>query len=413
MTDFFRYQVRVIRAGGLTALIRKLRVLAWLSLGWLAALAMRLVRPLILIRIAPLRSERIGHFCAGPELYLCGRDAHPPAGRTWDLFYHQPPICNQQLKRMWDRTLPVAAFAGWVDWANHRWPGYEPHVVPIVSERDLDGLLWRTKPHLAFTAEEARAGEEGLRRMGIAAGAPFVCFTSRDSAYLSSVWPEVNWRYHEYRNSSIHAYGLAAELLANRGYYAVRMGAVVQEPLRTSHPRIIDYSTNGYRSDLLDIYLGATCRFFLAGLTGLEHVPMIFRRPRIIANFIPLAWVPAWGPQDLIIPKRLWLKAERRFLTFGEIIRSSIGGFLSTEQYERLGLEPIENTPEEIASVASEMDRRLNGTWESAPEDEELQRKFWALYEPGELNRVFLARIGADFLRAHHALLEEQAVVRC
>ena len=82
-----------------------------------------------------------------------------------------------------------------------------------------------------------------------------------------------------------------------------------------------------------------------------------------------------------------------------------IGRFLKTEQYEKAGIELIDNTPEEITSVALEMDGRLKGTWQSIEEDEKLQRRFWALFKPDDLNSVFRARVGTEFLRQNRQLL--------
>jgi len=48
----------------------------------------------------------------------------------------------------------------------------------------------------------------------------------------------------------------------------------------------------------------------------------------------------------------------------------------------------------------------LKRTWETNEKDEELQRFFWRLFKPSELNGVFRARIGAEFLRQHREWLE-------
>ena len=75
------------------------------------------------------------------------------------------------------------------------------------------------------------------------------------------------------------------------------------------------------------------------------------------------------------------------------------------EIFSELNLELIENTPDEIQSVTIEMDERLNGTWKSNKEDNELQKQFWALFGPEKLKNPNL-HIGADFLRQNIALLE-------
>ena len=66
----------------------------------------------------------------------------------------------------------------------------------------------------------------------------------------------------------------------------------------------------------------------------------------------------------------------------------------------------MENTPEEITNLVLEMDKRLEGEWLIHKEDEELQKRFWSFFKKNDLNQVFLARIGADFLRQNRDLLE-------
>lgn len=276
-------------------------------------------------------------------------------------------------------------------------------MVPDV-DRDVDGLVGLTPPHIYFTAEEEEKGKKGRRDLGIADGVPYVCFHARDSAYLAASFPETDWQYHEIRNSSIHNYVPAAQELFRRGNATLRMGAVVQEPLGTTSPGVIDYATH-HRTDFLDIYLSAKCRFYLCSATGVERLPMVFRRPAVFVNWMPLDYVNTWGEDDLFIPKHLWLRDEQRWLTFKEILETGIGRYLRSAQYQEKGIEIIENTPEEITAVTVEMDERLNGTWQTTEEDEELQRRFWSLYEANDLHRVFRIRIGSEFLRQNQDLL--------
>ena len=404
---FIRRPAGEIYIGGWPALLREGLVFLALPLAFPVVLIIRALRPLVLIRFGQLASERIGHFAANTELYLCERDAGMDSQRAIDVFYHTYQVCNQQLKKMWDRTLHVSHLACPLDSLNRLLPGGESHVIPWPpsGDRDIHGLLPRTPVHLSFTPEEERRGLASLRGLGIPDGAPFVCFHARDSAYLSAVQPKKNWHYHEYRDSNIHNYVPAAEELTRRGYFAIRMGAIVKEALPSTNPMVIDYATKS-RNDFLDIFLSAKCRFALGCPSGITCIPMIFRRPVAYANFVPLEYALTWGPNDLFIPKKLWLLEERRFLTFREILSSEVGRFLQSEQYEQMGIEVVENTPEEITALAVEMDERLKGTWQTTEEDEELQRKFWSLFKPSELHGTIVSRIGAEFLRQNRELLD-------
>jgi len=406
---FLRRQVREVTEGGLPVLLRKGCSFLLMLAAVPVLFVVRTLRPLVVIRFGRLRGDRIGHFAGNTEVYLCERDAgmHSIRGqRIFDIFYHAPPICNHQLKKMWNRTLHVSRFAGSVDWLNRHLPGGEDHRILMPSgDRDIHGFLSRTRPHLSFTPEEERLGREALQELGIPDGSPFVCFHSRSSAYLDTVYPNENWHYHDYRDSSIEDFTPAAGELVDRGYFAVRMGAVVKELLKITNPMVIDYATKG-RTEFLDIFLGAKCYFYIGDPCGIHAIAMIFRRPLAIANMIPLEYAPTWGPNNLFIPKKLWLREEQRFLTFGEIFDSGVGRFPGSLQFEQLRIEAVENTPEEITALAIEMDERLNGTWKITDEDEELQRRFWSLFKPSELNGVFLSHIGTEFLRQNRELLE-------
>lgn len=181
---------------------------------------------------------------------------------------------------------------------------------------------------------------------------------------------------------------------------------MVKEALKVSNPMIIDYATNGHRNDFMDVYPGAKCSFFISSGTGIDGIPEIFRRPYMFVNLAPLERVHSWNANHLFIPKKYWLRGENRFITFREILNSGAGRFLKSEQFEAMGIELIENTPEEIAALAIEIDERLKGTWQTTKEDKELQRHFWSLYKPSELHDRIVSRIGAAFLRQHSDWLE-------
>ena len=93
-------------------------------------------------------------------------------------------------------------------------------------------------------------------------------------------------------------------------------------------------------------------------------------------------------------------------MTFSEIVESGAGGYFYGENYEPLGIEVIENTADEISAVAVEMDERLNDTWQTTEEDQELQQCFWSLFKVNEPNGTFRPRVGAEFLRSNQDLLD-------
>ena len=412
LRQFIARQLTQIRQGRLSVLRRKGITLLLLLPAALVVIVARLLQPVVLIRFGSLPSPRIGPYAGETELYLCEQDADPPPRPAVDIFFHNAAVCNHQLKAMWDRTLHISHLAKYPYILVERLPGFKTHLVPNGNDRDIRGLLATTQPHLSFTPEEERWGQSWLREQGVPEAAPFVCFFARDSAYLDAAIPGVDWRagYHDYRDSSIHDHVPAAEELTRRGYFAIRMGAVVKDALTTTNPMIIDYATKS-RTDFLDIYLGAKCRFFIGDPSGIIAIPTVFRRPLVWVNTCRLEDMSVWGPDYLLIPKKIWLRQEHRFMTFREIFASGVRRISNIQEYERLGIELVDNTPEEITAVAIEMDERIKGTWRITEEDEELQERFWSLFQtlcksPEVKHGVLLSHIGGEFLRDNRELLD-------
>jgi putative glycosyltransferase (TIGR04372 family) len=274
--------------------------------------------------------------------------------------------------------------------------------------------LDRFPPHLEFTPEEEARGEAGMRAMGIPQDARFVCLNVRDSAYLDVQQP-ADWSAHNYRDSDIQNYIPAAEELADRGYFVIRMGAKVREAMKTAHPKIIDYAANGMRSDFMDIYLGSKCEFCIGTGSGWDLVPsLLFRRPTLFTNLLPIGYLPSFSNKFILTTKRHILSGQSRELSLIEIFKHGVGFCLETPDYASKGVELIENTSGEIRDVVIEMAERLNGTWQPHEDDEALQGRFWEIfptdavdaYQGRPLHGEIRARFGAHFLRNNRDWLQ-------
>lgn len=337
------------------------------------------------------------------DIYMSRFKAGLEKPRNFDIYcFSRGKIANHQIKKMVERTIPIVPFAFWVDRVNKRFPGWEKHAVPCQSRTHCE-LMMTASPNLGFSEKELRQGQEELLRLGVPHNNPYICFHARDAAYLNTYQPQINWDYHSYRNADINNYIPAIEQLVNKGYYAIRMGRFVAKELKTAHPRIIDYAGKG-GSDFLDVYLSAHCRFFLAGSDGLAEVPTAFRRPVVWIDFVPFSAVYLVTKGQLFIPKKLWSLREKRMLTFDEMLNMKVATYSRTEDFQKAGIEIINNTPEEIMDVAMEMEERIDGVWIETEENKELQQRFQRIVA-GREGRKFLGVIGAKFLRQHKELL--------
>jgi putative glycosyltransferase (TIGR04372 family) len=383
-------------------------------------LGIRLIGYWYLVRFGVLVSNRIGHFAANTEIYLCEKDAgiNRPQKRYVDLFCMYEPICNSQLASMWRRILHV-----WPIWVlapliriNRLMPGGAKHEIGsnTQNDRDVHNLLDSTVPHLNFTSEEDAKGAAALLEMGIPLGAPFVCLIVRDKAYLDVHLPQ-NSRKHDFRNCNIQNYAPMAEELAKRGYYVIRMGAVVQESFKTSSSFVIDYASNGMRSEFMDIYLGAKCQFCITSGTGWDAVPgWLFRKPVVFTNYSVVGWISGYSEKFIFLPKRYHSVQMKRALSLSEILCSKAGYIMSSADFAPAGIELIENSPEELQDVVIEALERIHNTWVPREGEKILQDRFLIIFESNVINNYmgrplhgkFRARVSSDFLSKNPGWLQ-------
>ena len=401
-----------------SVLRRVRRVALWIvacvpALG--VVLASRLLRRFVLVRFGSFMGDRIGHLAVNTDLYLCEQDEgiNVPQRRYVDIVFFRGGVCNHQLATMWKRVLNVAP--SWVlspvVELNRKIPGGSAHQVGENTQgaRDVHNLFERRPSHLRFTPPELTRGQEEMRQMGIPIGSPFVCLIVRDSEYLDGVAGR-DWSYHNYRDSDIRNYAMAAKELVARGYWVIRMGAKVKAAFETNNPRIIDYATNGMRNEFMDIFLGAHCTFCISTGTGWGTIPILFRRPMVYVNDEPIGIIPTSRSCDLFISKKCRNVTDGRYLTLNEVFATGVGFARSTRDYEARGVEPVELSPMEILDVVVEMDERLNRRWQEETHDEALQKEFKRLFvkhtQGQSVHGEILARFGAAFLRENRWWLE-------
>ena len=417
--SYIMRQYNQILVGGWPVLWRKLQRLVQLPsmliyfLAFPLVLLIRLISPFVIVRFCTQDFGRIGGAYQS-DWYLTLKAGDKHHGRNLDFFIFEKSTehFNKQWMKMWRRVLPsVPGTEFWrkVFRLNKLFSGYEIHEINLVafppSNEHLVSVLKNYKSNISFTEEEENIGKNAIQNLGIPDGHPFICFHARDSAFLKKVNRKKDFSYHNYRDSSIQNHVPAAEEMTKRGNYAVRMGSIVEEPVNCSNPQVIDYATNGQRTDFNDIYIGSHCRFFISSDSGISIIPEIFRIPIVYVNKTSMNIIHTWALNGLFIFKKFFLQKERRYMNFLEIMNLKFGGVDTPEILSRLNLELTENTPDEIWAVTVEMDERLNGTWETTKEDEKLQKRFWALFGLDKLKSPDL-RIGADYLRQNKDLLD-------
>jgi putative glycosyltransferase (TIGR04372 family) len=249
---------------------------------------------------------------------------------------------------------------------------------------------------LNFSDEENRLAIEELQRMQLKKD--FVCVHARDSVF----YPD---RSDDLRNTPFENFVSASYYLGMSGINSVRMGAKQADINKdVFNKNIIDYSGK-YRTDFMDIWLVANCKFFLGNNSGFFYTSYLFNKPCAILNYPCFLESTPFGVNDIYTPQRLWDKKMKRFLTFKEISKHNIGlDWWEPLRFDREGIECIQITPQEILEVAKEMNEVLDGKYKYTEEDDYLQQKFKSVFKIYHAPYHTPARVGREFLKQNKEL---------
>lgn len=199
-------------------------------------------------------------------------------------------------------------------------------------------------------------------------------------------------------NAKIETYFKAIQTITDRGGWVIRMGHPGMTPLPQME-RVVDYANSEFKSDWMDVFLWASCRFFVGTSSGPLTVPPTFGRPILYTN-CPAIGINPYLPKSLMLPKLYYSNTENRFFSFREMLESSMGWTVSSV-FEGINCTIVDNTPDEIEAAVIEMleadglpdTRELSG----------LQTQFDALRSQyGDTGQITISQ---SFVQKHSSLL--------
>ena len=353
--------------------------------------------------------DRIGHLLAEPDCYLKEeRLGLIPKHRVIMLAPKQQ-VANQAVLEYWRQyfivvtSSKIARLLYPLSWHPLTRFDTSRYVVAMNKTADLPRIqaLWADRPPLLKTNPgDARRGQKALEKLGVPSGTWFVCIHSREGGYSPS-----DEHLHSFRNSRIEDYLMAIEHIISLGGMCIMMG----DPTMRPAPKIeglIDYAHHPLRSDWLDLYIAAHCRFFLGSASGALFMSWVFGVPVACANIAPLSTVFPCGQKDIGIPKLYKEKSTGRLLSFKEIMDSPASSYRFSSEFNAAGIELVNNSPEEIRDLAIEQfERSASPNFVYDEEDEALQIRFRELFMPGHYMYGSASRIGRAFLKRYQHLL--------
>jgi putative glycosyltransferase (TIGR04372 family) len=402
------YAVNRARDEGLSWTARELALRGGLWLAWLCLIPVTLPLHAAGYRRLPILTQRIGHLAAEVDCFLKKMHLNQidTAGKRYFILAPQGKLANPCLMDYWREHITVVSHpvACWLLGLMSR---------SVLMRHDIHNYLlaiggaadyysveaqWAERPVLLkLRSEHRRLGQRFLRDMGMPEGAWFVCVHARDGGYSTQ-----DESTHDYRNMSVENLLPAMQEIVARGGWCIRMGDVTSQPLGPMI-NVVDYAHHPARSAELDIFLCASCRFFLGNTSGLFLVSSIFGVPSALTNQTPFVST-GFRLGDLSIPKRIKRMGQSEFMTSEEILRSPIASYRMSRFYVDAQVELIENSAEEIHELAQEMLDTLDGRFQEEPDVALCRARFTKNLTPEHYCFGAAGKIAATFLLRHREM---------
>lgn len=190
------------------------------------------------------------------------------------------------------------------------------------------------------------AAKRHLAAAGIDADRPFVTLHVREPGFDPG-----SVRTTRTRNAAIGTYLPAMRRLVAAGFQVIRMGDTSMARL-PSMDGVVDYPFSTAKSPEADLFLVATCRFHVGTSSGLSLLPILFDRPVLFTNWVPIG-DEVWSRRSLFIYKR-FRRLDGRPVSLAEA-RRRFAALYRLEHLMAAGAWVEDNTPGEIAAAVDDM----------------------------------------------------------
>ena len=273
--------------------------------------------------------------------------------------------------------------------------------------QNLSDESWRKdRPSIDFSESENRFGYTFLSSLGISEVKSFVCFATRsESYYRKLIESGVVVKPRSVRNPHEAIYLDVAMKLLKKSLIPIRMGKDLDSEISSiNYPGVFDYAMLA-RTDFLDTFLLKNCKFLFVGNTGIVWFRWLFNLPSLHCDVYDIRYTQF--KNDVFIFQKVSLISENRLATVSEMLK--MRSEYSDERHQaRLGVELVKNTADEILAACEEMNARIDGTWETTAEDEELQKRYLDLVIKYSDQPTWRGggRVGTQFLRDNQDLLK-------
>ena len=209
--------------------------------------------------------------------------------------------------------------------------------------------LWGDRPPcFSLNEEHVLHGLGVLSDLGLPADSSYVCVHVRSQGFILS-----DDMVHAHRNFTVDSLDKAIQEIVERGHFCILMGDSSSQRI-SPRRMVIDYAHSVYKSDMMDVFLCASAKFFLGNSSGLFIMSSVFGTPCALSNMLPFVCT-GFTKKDISIPKLLKCTKTGKYLKYSKILESGVANYRNAKQYELAEIAVIQNTESDISDLVQDM----------------------------------------------------------
>jgi putative glycosyltransferase (TIGR04372 family) len=347
----------------------------------------------IKFRVEEIRSDRIGHFTQNLEVYLYElQNIKYGKLKYIDIVFLNKFICNNFLLKLWKKKIKIFPrfffnnlflslnfFTKIINIFYKKDYNFRIQnlVIKSNSDRKLTDLYLEYKQQIHLSEAEIQKGYSELKNFNkeLSPESQIVLLNVRDSEYLRTFIPNIDWSYHNFRDDNILDFLPACNLITSKNYYVFRMGKINKVKINSKNQRIIDYSFSENKSDFMDVFLAYICKFCFTTFGGYDGLTKIFRKKLIGINSGNIGGI-FHGEYFFSTFSHYYSIEQKKKLSISKIFENGLAYITRSEQLEKKRIKLIKPSAEELVDLISEFinedfNKEMNG------ENKLLHQKFW------------------------------------
>jgi putative glycosyltransferase (TIGR04372 family) len=333
----------------------KIKHLLSFFFGFPVVLFMKLISPIILVRVGSIKDRALGNFCFDVDINQFIISQETKDVRVLNLWYFEGPYSsNKILTNLVKRNLTILpkfilapikkiAFTN-KKFSKHLAPYYDTITGKIMPVSEVPNIkFWCDFYSTGGLSQWLDTGTKGIKTLKEkleANSKEIVCMHIRDSEYkkhqgLRRGLNESQLNYYaarsSFRDSDIINYVNSAAYLDECGYRVIRLGSKVKSITQLDLGSIYNYAESDLQNPYNDIALVNTSKFVICGFSGIYELAGALRKPIFaidIADFTEFSRRPGIITETVIIlPKVIKAKSSGRVLTIDELDQLKITSF--------------------------------------------------------------------------------------